>query len=339
MGRGKEEFFVSTDKFEGFSAPSSHTQTPNEFFDEILLSKGITIAEVKIVGFMIRNTFGWNRQGNSLKFTFTEIMKAVCLAREATNNGLKKCLDKGYIQRKEVNGELCYRLNIKDYEDYPWNLMFEWKKVNKNLKKWRFENRTNDVSSEIEPVAVRKSNQKQFGNRTDFEAKSLDTTKLEDSLNTVLNTSLNTLSSSSKNYSDPASFYETEIDKEASIHLLTKLQTLGRKYTNLLVIQACIRCAEANARYPYKFIETVSSKWFEAGCRTEEDILRYEDDFRKQKKEKKPRRGAAPVRKELTPGWLEEERKQHESDQQEDIDYDAMRKKIEERRKRMAVKS
>ncbi|AFU16915.1 hypothetical protein MC28_B39 (plasmid) [Bacillus thuringiensis MC28] len=153
-------FIMSKNTFEGFTAPTSHTQTPNEFYDEILLSKRITIAEVKIIGFMIRHTFGWNRHGNSLKFTYSEIQKATSLGREAVNNALKKCFEKNYIQRKEINGKFAYRLNIKDFADYPWELTFEWQKVNKKLKesnadeeekKEQFENRTN-CSSKIEPI-------------------------------------------------------------------------------------------------------------------------------------------------------------------------------------------
>jgi hypothetical protein len=197
--------------FKGFQAPTQHTQVPNEFFDEILLVKGVTLSEVKILGFMIRYTFGWQRAGNTLPLTFTEIMNATKQAREAVNNGLKKCLEKGYIQRKKVDDHYLYRLKIADYEDYPWTLSFAWqnvhpereevsevKKVRKsdddNVYDEEFGNRT-DASSEIEPMPVRKSNRCQFGNRTDKKVESLEAlseiTPLNKGLNKRLNKGLN----------------------------------------------------------------------------------------------------------------------------------------------------
>ena len=160
--------------FKGFKSPN-YTQTPNEFYDDILLSKDITLAEIKILGFMIRYTYGWQRAGNSLQFSFSELQKACNLGREAVNNGLKKLLSKNYIQRKEINGHMKYRLHIKEISDYPWALEFNWKQVYKIdeedvatiEKKEEFENRTQITSSKIEPKSVRKSNQDQFENRTD----------------------------------------------------------------------------------------------------------------------------------------------------------------------------
>lgn len=113
-----------------------------------------------------------------------------------------------------------------------------------------------------------------------------------------------------------------------------------KSYTDLLVFEAIKRAIIGEAGKPIAYIKSTAKKWFEAGCKTEQDIILYEEEFysKKQAKEKNPRRGAAPVRKELTPDWLDEERKQHDGDPQEDIDYDAVRRKIEERRNRMAVK-
>jgi hypothetical protein len=193
--------------FKGFQAPTQHTQVPNEFFDEILLVKGVTLSEVKILGFMIRYTFGWQRAGNTLPLTFTEIMNATKQAREAVNNGLKKCLEKGYIQRKKVDDHYLYRLKIADYEDYPWTLSFAWQNVHPereevsevkrvrnsdddNVFDGEFDNRT-DASSEIEPMPVRKSNRYQFGNRTDKKVASLEALSENVPLNKGLNKGLN----------------------------------------------------------------------------------------------------------------------------------------------------
>lgn len=170
-------------EFKGFTAPNQHTQVPNEFFD-IMYDKETKFGEVKLLGFMIRNTFGWHRAGNSLQFSFTELMKATNMARETTNNSIKSCLKKGYIQRQEIDGQMYYRLNVAEYADYPWDLSFDWKKVNKQLKE--FENRT---SSKIEPEVVRKSNQDQFENRTDKNEQSFETEEDSPSLKKCLNKS------------------------------------------------------------------------------------------------------------------------------------------------------
>ena len=169
--------------FKGFESPN-YTQTPNDFFDELLLSKDITLAEIKILGFMIRYTYGWQRAGNSLQFSFSELQKACHLGREAVNNGLKKLLKKNYIQRKEIDGLMKYRLHIKEFSDYPWSVEFNWKQVYKANEKTaeivenegEFDYRTSnkkESSSEIEPVSVRKSNQYQFDYRTSENSESV----------------------------------------------------------------------------------------------------------------------------------------------------------------------
>jgi hypothetical protein len=139
-----------------------------------MFDKKTKFGEVKLLGFLIRNTFGWHRAGNSLQFSFTELMKATGMAKETTNNSIKSCVEKGYIQRQEFDGQMFYRLNIADFQDYPWNMAFDWKKANNIPSKPRavrksdqFENRT---GTKIEPEPVRKSNQEQFENRTDENA-------------------------------------------------------------------------------------------------------------------------------------------------------------------------
>lgn len=183
--------------FKGFESPN-YTQTPNDFFDEVLLSKDITLAEIKILGFMIRYTYGWQRAGNSLQFSFTELQKACHLGREAVNNGLKKLLSKNYIQRKEIDGHMKYRLHIKEFSDYPWSVEFNWKQVYKVNgktnepveKEGQFDNRTSNKkegSSEIEPVSVRKSNQYQFDNRTSKNPEFVEPQEVQDSPKKNLN--------------------------------------------------------------------------------------------------------------------------------------------------------
>lgn len=160
--------------FTGFESPN-YTQTPNDFYDKILLSEDITLAEIKILGFMIRYTYGWQRAGNSLQFSFTELQKACHLGREAVNNGLKKLLRKNYIQRKEIDGHMKYRLHIKDFSDYPWSVEFNWKQV--------FQTNQEQEKS-LTP-------QGQFGNRTSSDSESLEQQEEKDSLKKDLNKNIN----------------------------------------------------------------------------------------------------------------------------------------------------
>lgn len=171
-------------EFKGFTAPNQHTQVPNEFF-EIMYAKDTKFGEVKLLGFMIRNTFGWHRAGNSLQFSFTELMRATNMSKDTTNNSIKSCLAKGYIQRKEIDGQMYYRLNVAEYADYPWDLSFDWKKVNPQLKQSE-----NQTGPKIRPTAVRKSDQDQSENQTGKNAQSIEAKEETPSLKKGLNKGL-----------------------------------------------------------------------------------------------------------------------------------------------------
>ena len=173
-------------KFEGFEAPNQHfTTIPNQLI-ELILQSGVNhdprnpdkpvmgIGEIKILLFMFRQTFGWQRGGSALEFSFNDLTIATFLGRATINTALKRLLEKEYIQRAEIDGKFLYRLNLLDYNDYPWTLSTDWKKTFRldERKEQRFGNRTS-ASSETEPVPVRKPNQTQFGNRTNEKAESI----------------------------------------------------------------------------------------------------------------------------------------------------------------------
>lgn len=155
------------EKFEGFNAPDKHTQLPNEVI-EMILQSGVrydprnpdkpilSIGEIKVLLFMFRETFGWQAHGRSLQFTFKELMIATYLGKATVNNALKNLIEKKFIQRKEINDAMHYRLNLKEYNDMPWELKRDWKKTFKleEKKEKRFVNRT-DNGSVNEPTTVR----------------------------------------------------------------------------------------------------------------------------------------------------------------------------------------
>lgn len=96
--------------FESFS--KKFTITPNRFFDEILLAKGTTFNEVKLVGFLIRNTIG----SIDNKTTWTGVsrdlfVKEANISYGSINETIKSCVNKGWV--------LDYRVgqNKKNKED------------------------------------------------------------------------------------------------------------------------------------------------------------------------------------------------------------------------------
>jgi len=174
---------MTTNTFQGFTAPTQHTQTPNEFFD-IIADPKTTIKEIRILALMIRNTFGWHRPGSSLQFSLTELEKMTGMHRETVSSGLKTCVSKGYLQKKTINGSNYYRLNILDFQDIPWEQSFDWKKYNQDkLSKPLSRQSENPTSRKIRPEVVGKSDQSQSENPTTLEAELLEPQEIKDSLN------------------------------------------------------------------------------------------------------------------------------------------------------------
>lgn len=106
--------------FQGFSTPN-YVQVPHEYFDIILEkdmdksanNRGVSKSSIKVLTFMIRYTFGWQKAGFSLKFTFRDIMDQTNMQKQQVNDGIKQCLERDWIERKEVDGEFYYRLKLE----------------------------------------------------------------------------------------------------------------------------------------------------------------------------------------------------------------------------------
>lgn len=159
--------------FEGFSTPN-YVQVPHEFFDIIMETdveksakdRGITKGEIKLLAFMIRYTFGWQKSGFSLKFSYSDIQEHLNMQRQQVNDAIKRCLEKEYIERKEIDGEFFYRLKLKD-NDVPWELPFDWKQ--KAPKKESQDDQYDNHTSVENRYDNHTSNQ--YDNHTDFGVK------------------------------------------------------------------------------------------------------------------------------------------------------------------------
>lgn len=93
----------------GFELPN-HTQTPNSLFD-YWLERIDTLAELKVTLAIIRKTFGWHKQEDTI--SITQLIKATGLSRQGVIDGLEAGLQRGLIVRRPAkrNG-FCYGLRL-----------------------------------------------------------------------------------------------------------------------------------------------------------------------------------------------------------------------------------
>jgi hypothetical protein len=103
-------------KFNGLSAPTSHTQTPNEFFDDILPNTK-SAAELKVIAIIIRHTFGWQNSKftqNKNKLSLSDFQELTGLSRQSVNKAIKLTMKRGLIEREEFEGSYLYWLKIQE---------------------------------------------------------------------------------------------------------------------------------------------------------------------------------------------------------------------------------
>lgn len=94
----KNEKNSKKESFDTFYIPApNYTQMPNIFVDEIMAK--LTGAETKIVLFIIRETFGWQRNWKDL--TLDQIEKATGLSRRQTIYSVDSLLKNGLIDKKQ----------------------------------------------------------------------------------------------------------------------------------------------------------------------------------------------------------------------------------------------
>lgn len=182
-------------KFAGFEAPN-YTQTPNSFFDEIMMKdETITLNEVKLLLFIIRQTFGWHQDGYCLMFSLTDIQTHLNMSRDTANRAISSCLEKGYLERFKVSAQkFKYRLNMANKK--TWDHVSNWKeRVEPVRKSNQFENQT---SPKIKPV--RKSNRNRSDNQTSSNAETVDTTESKQRLKKGKEINNNNLTYTTENF-------------------------------------------------------------------------------------------------------------------------------------------
>jgi hypothetical protein len=110
-------------KFRGFSSPRT-TPTPDEFYDRVLAEID-NLAELKVVLYVIRHTFGWGkfidrislsqfvrgvtrrsiiREGDSLKQVEVQVDRGTGLSETSVREGLRRAVEHGYLVRYMVCG-------------------------------------------------------------------------------------------------------------------------------------------------------------------------------------------------------------------------------------------
>lgn len=73
------------------------TKTPNVFFDEVLKHDGVTLNEVRIIGYLIRNTLGYNRDAKWIGVSRNDLIEGAGVSNTRLTETLKKCKEHGWI--------------------------------------------------------------------------------------------------------------------------------------------------------------------------------------------------------------------------------------------------
>ncbi len=98
----EDGYTTSPVHFRGFYAgQGNRTFIPNQFFDEVLPNE--TLAVIKVVAAIIRNTIGWRNQfgfqRQQVSLSITELERKTKLSRRALRLALNKTCEKNFIER------------------------------------------------------------------------------------------------------------------------------------------------------------------------------------------------------------------------------------------------
>jgi phage replication O-like protein O len=103
----------------GVPAPN-YTQAPNVLLDE-LLPEIKSLAELKVILVVVRQTIGWHEDEQRL--TFSDLEDRTGLSRQSVNDGVKAAVARGVVERRVEgpNGaqEVFYALNVTGQESRP----------------------------------------------------------------------------------------------------------------------------------------------------------------------------------------------------------------------------
>ena len=93
----------------------NHTQTPNPLFDLHLPEMGM--AELKVVLFACRKTFGWHKDKD--KISLTQFMEGTGMSRQAVINGIRQAIGRKVLERFACDDGFEYGLVLVNEVDYP----------------------------------------------------------------------------------------------------------------------------------------------------------------------------------------------------------------------------
>lgn len=97
----------------GYEKPN-HTQTPNSFFD-VSLREIKSLAEIKVVLAIVRQTFGWQKKADRISLSQLEAMTG--LTRESVSLGIQSALAHDLINRKAHGNGFIYNLKVVGQTD------------------------------------------------------------------------------------------------------------------------------------------------------------------------------------------------------------------------------
>lgn len=97
--------------------PPNYTQSPNVYFDKWLREIN-SLAELKVVNAIMRNTFGWHEKETTL--TFSDLQDITGLSRGGLTKGIQLALEHGYIERTDGSrGRVCtYKIAIQTEQQH-----------------------------------------------------------------------------------------------------------------------------------------------------------------------------------------------------------------------------
>lgn len=95
----------------GYSAPT-YTQAPNAFFDDHMKDMGE--AELKVVAFVIRQTFGYHRESHPI--SLTDFQDGTNLTRQAVVDGIKAAMERGVLDRAPSGNSFAYFLVVNEID-------------------------------------------------------------------------------------------------------------------------------------------------------------------------------------------------------------------------------
>jgi hypothetical protein len=73
------------------------TRTPNVFFDEILANSNITLNQVRLIGYLIRNTLGYNREAKWTGVTRSKLIDEAGIPNGRITDTLNKSIENSWV--------------------------------------------------------------------------------------------------------------------------------------------------------------------------------------------------------------------------------------------------